>query len=95
MKGTEARETDSHLERNYIDILLNIHCSEANQIYVRIKCDVPSQISFEGATASDVFSFFRVLLDNLECACSILRGWSAADLRKYNFLSVSIPQPGK
>ena len=70
MKGTEAREIDLHVERNYTDILLDIHCSEGNQIYVRIKRDVPSQISFERGRASDIFSFFLVQLDNLECACS-------------------------
>lgn len=65
MKGTEARETDLHLERNYTDILLDIHCSEGNQIYVRIKRDVPSQISFEYGRAPDIFSFLWAWADNL------------------------------
>lgn len=65
MKGTEAREIDLHLERNYTDILLDIHCSEGNQIYAGIKCDVPSQISFEYGRAPDIFSFFLARSDNL------------------------------
>ncbi|RCU34927.1 hypothetical protein DVA81_18535, partial [Acinetobacter baumannii] len=68
--GTEAREIDLHLERNYTDILLDIHCSKGNQIYVGIKRDVPSQISFECGRASDIFSFIQVQFDNLECTCS-------------------------
>lgn len=66
MKGAEAREIDFHSERNYTDIPLDIHCSECNQIYVGIKRDVPSQISFEWS----MFSFFQVHLDHLECPCS-------------------------
>lgn len=45
MEGSEPRGIDLHLERNYTDILSDIHCSEANQIYVGIKRDVPLQIS--------------------------------------------------
>lgn len=67
--GTEAREIDLHVERNYTDIPLKTHCSEGNQICVGIKRDVPSQISFDCARASDIFSFYQV--DNLECACLV------------------------
>lgn len=52
MEGTEAREIDLHLERNYTDILLDIHCSEGNQIYVGIKRDEPLQISSQCASSS-------------------------------------------
>ncbi len=95
------RKIDLHLERNYTDILLDIHCSEGNQIYVGIKRNVPSQISFECGRASDIFSFFQVQLDNLECVCvqdiiycvfipGCNHRWPLADLMKYNFLSVCI-----
>lgn len=46
-------EIDFHSERNYMDIPLDIHCSEGNQIYAGIKCNVPSQIFSE---CGDVFS---------------------------------------
>lgn len=45
MEWSELRGIDLHLERNYTDILSDIHCSEGNQIYVGIKRDVPLQIS--------------------------------------------------
>lgn len=44
MKGTEASQTDLHLERNYTDIHIDIHCLEGNHIYVWIKREVLSQI---------------------------------------------------
>lgn len=66
-KGTQAKEMD--LERNYIDILLNIHCSESGNIYVGIKRDVPLQISNE--SASDIFSYYRPQSENVKCACSV------------------------
>lgn len=56
-RGSEAKEIDLHSERNYTDIALDIYRSQRNQIYVGIKGDVPSQISFKQGDALDLFSF--------------------------------------
>lgn len=45
MKATEAKGVDSYLDRNYRDILVDIYCLESNQIYVGIKCHVPSPLN--------------------------------------------------
>lgn len=57
-------EIDFHSERNYMDIPLDIHCSEGNQIYAGIKCNVPSQIFSD---CGDIFSLHEKKLNNLTC----------------------------
>lgn len=93
---SEPREIDFHSERNYMDIPVDIHCSEGNHIYTGIKCNVPSQISFKcGGTANIFFLscnfIFGTFLMQVFIAWHVVPPWSdpwwkVADLRKNHFL---------
>lgn len=61
VKGREVEEIGLNLKWNYKDIPLDILCSVCRWIYAGIKCDVPSQISFELSKDSHIFSLSSAL----------------------------------
>lgn len=66
MKRAGAQAIDWDLERNYKEILTDIHCLEGKHIYVWIERNTISQISSDCGRASDVIPFiFPLQLNNL------------------------------